>query len=263
MSAPHAWEGTSRFAGRTAIVTGAAAGIGQAIAGGLAAGGAAVMLVDIDKTGLEKTTEAIKAAGGRAVFAVADVTEEQPVADMVKRTVDALGGVDILVNNVGGSSRGGRIWEQPLEIWQAVIRRNLQSAFLCTRAAVPHMMKKKWGRIIGLSSGASQGTPWRALYRGGADYATAKGGVEAFARHLSLELAEYNITANAVAAGPIETERLRESFRQMESLEYSPIRETPLHRLGQPHEVASAVLYLATEEAGYITGQTIRVTGGR
>jgi 3-oxoacyl-[acyl-carrier protein] reductase len=263
MSGSHAWEGTSRFAGRSSIVTGAAAGIGQSIASGLAAGGAAVMLVDIDQAGLERNTEAIKAAGGQAAFTLADVTEERPVADMVKRTVDAFGGVDILVNNVGGSSKGGRIWEQPLDIWQAVIKRNLQSGFLCTRAAVPHMMKKKWGRIIGLSSGASQGTPWRALYRGGADYATAKGGVEAFARHLSLELAEYNITANAVAAGPIETERLRESFRQMESLEYSPIRETPLHRLGQPHEVASAVLYLATEEAGYITGQTIRVTGGR
>ena len=252
-----------RFAGRSAIVTGAAAGIGLSIATGLAADGAAVMLVDIDRAGLEKTTADITAAGGHAIFEVADVTEEQPVADMVKRTADTFGSVDILVNNVGGSTKGGHVWELPLDIWQAVIKRNLQSAFLCTRAAVPHMMKRKWGRIIGLSSGASQGTPWRAVYKGGVDYATAKSGIEGFARHLALELGEHNITVNAVAPGPIETERLRESFKQMESLEYSPIRMTPLHRLGQPHEVASAVLYLATEEAGYVTGQTIRVTGGR
>ena len=101
------------------------------------------------------------------------------------------------------------------------------------------------GIPVGISSGASQGTPWRALYRGGADYATAKGGVEAFARHLSLELAEFNITANAVAAGPIETERLRPSFKQMESLEYSPIRETPLHRADEVPIAARTMYWVA------------------
>ena len=179
-----------RFDGRTAIVTGAAAGIGQSIAIGLAADGAAVMLADIDAAGLENTVEQIRSAGGKAIHAVADVTEEQAVADMLSRTNETFGTVDILVNNVGGSTRGGHIWELSLETWQAVIKRNLQSGFLCARAVVPGMMKQKYGRIVGLSSGASQGTPWRALYKGGADYATSKAGVEGFARHLSLELAD-------------------------------------------------------------------------
>ncbi|HWN90463.1 MAG TPA: SDR family oxidoreductase, partial [Verrucomicrobiae bacterium] len=135
---------------------------------------------------------------------------------------------------------------------------------LCTRAAAAHMMKRRQGRIICMSSGAREGTPWTAYYQGGAAYSAAKAGIHCFVRDTALELAEHGINVNAVAPGPIDTERAGPNLKRLnETVDYSPNRMTPLHRLGQPIEVAHAVLFLASEEASYITGHTLAVAGGR
>src|SRR5207344_1756447 len=125
---------------------------------------------------------------------------------------------------------------------------NLRSTFLVTRAAAPHMMKRRQGRIICMSSGAREGTPWTAYYQGGAAYSMAKAGVHGFIRDVALELAEYGVNVNAVAPGPIDTERAGAMLRRLnETVEYSPNHMTPLRRLGEPIEVANAVLYLASD----------------
>jgi len=251
-----------RVAGKVAMVTGASHGIGRAIALRLAEEGAQVVAVDIDRAKLDDTVSAIAAAGGTALALTGDVTEEAPVQAMVADALARFGRIDILVNNGGGGSTGP-IWEAKLEDWDRVIRLNLRSAFLCTRAVVPQMMQRRAGRIIGLSSGAREGTPWTAYYVGNTAYAVAKAGVHGFIRHAALELAQYNVTVNAVAPGPIETERTMPGFLKMADLPYGPTQMTPLRRLGQPVEIANAVLFLASDEASYITGATLAVAGGR
>jgi NAD(P)-dependent dehydrogenase (short-subunit alcohol dehydrogenase family) len=248
---------------RVAVVTGAANGLGREIAQLLAREGARVALGDLDGAGLERTTADIKAAGGAALAVVGDLTEEEPAKRLVDVAVAEFGRLDILVNDVGGS-RNARIWEMSVEDWDFVLRLNLRSTFLCTRAAVPHMMRQRYGRIVCLSSGAREGTPWTAYYQGGSAYSAAKAGVHGFVRDVALELAEHGINVNAVAPGPIDTERFGPGLRKLnDTVEYSPNRMTPLRRLGQPFEVAHAVLFLASEEASYITGHTLAVTGGR
>ncbi len=218
---------------------------------------------DIETSGLERTAASITTAGGVALTVVGDLTEEAPAARLIQTAVDRFGRLDILVNNVGGS-RTAKIWEMTVEDWDFVLRLNLRSTFLCTRSAVPHMIRQRSGTIVCISSGAREGTPWTAYYQGGAAYSAAKAGVHGFIRDVALEVAEYNITVNAVAPGPIETERVGANLRHLnETVEYSPNRMTPLRRLGQPLEVANAVLFLASGEASYITGHTLAVTGGR
>jgi 3-oxoacyl-[acyl-carrier protein] reductase len=252
-----------RVQDQVAVVTGAGQGLGRAIAVRLAEEGARLALGDIDGVGLERTVTDITKKGGQAFGVVGDVTDEEPANRLVDDAVARYGRLDILVNNVGGS-RSAKIWEMTAEQWDFVIRLNLRSAFLCTRAAVRHMMKQRSGRIVCLSSGAREGTPWTAYYQGGANYSAAKAGIHGFIRDLALELAEYDIRVNAVAPGPIDTERTGPMLRKLnETVEYSPNHMTPLGRLGQPIEIANAVLFLASEEASYITGVTLQVTGGR
>ena len=252
-----------RVQGKAAVVTGAAHGLGRAIALRLAEEGARMALGDIDGAGLERTVADITKAGGEAFGVVGDVTEEAPAAKLIDDTAARYGRVDILVNNVGGS-RNAKIWEMTAEQWDFVIKLNLRSAFLCTRAAVKPMMKQRAGRIVCLSSGAREGTPWSAYYEGAAPYSAAKAGIHGFVRDVALELAEHGITVNAVAPGPIDTERAGAHLRKMnETVEYSPNRMTPMRRLGQPVEIANTVLFLASDEASYITGVTLSATGGR
>jgi 3-oxoacyl-[acyl-carrier protein] reductase len=248
------------------LVTGAANGLGRAIALRLAEEGATLVMVDIDAAGLAETERQLKAANAGSnrppLVVAADVTEETPVKALFKQTLDAYGRLDILVNDVGGGS-SGHIWEVKLEEWDHIIKLNLRSAFLCTREAATHMKDRRAGCIINLSSGAREGTPWTAYYIGNSAYSAAKAGIHGFTRGVALELAEYGVRVNAVAPGPIETERTAPGFRKIDQLEYGPIRATPLRRIGEPEDIANAVLYLASDEANYITGTTLPVAGGR
>jgi NAD(P)-dependent dehydrogenase (short-subunit alcohol dehydrogenase family) len=253
---------TGRVDGKVAIVTGAAHGLGRAIALRLAAEGAAVVGIDVDAVPLEATVGEIGKAGGRAVAMTGDVTEPAPVERMVAAAIAAFGRIDILVNNVGGGGIG-RLWEAEVEDWDRVLRLNLRSTFLCTKAVLQDMMPRRAGRIVCLSSGAREGTPWTAYYTGNTAYAAAKAGVHGFIRNAALELAQYNIAINAVAPGPINTERTAPAFERMANEPFGPIPMTPLHRIGEPMDVAHAVLFLASDEAGYITGTTLAVAGGR
>ena len=252
-----------RLDGRIAIVTGAANGIGRGIARRFAAEGAAVVIGDIEAEALGRVAADIAAAGGKAEAVAGDLTEEAGAARLVEAAMARHGRIDILVNNLGGS-RNAKVWEMPVADFDFVLRLNLRSTFLVTRAAVPHMIARRQGRIICLSSGAREGTPWTAYYQGGAAYSTAKAGVHGFVRDVALELAEFNITVNAVAPGPIDTERTGPGLRRLDAtVDRGPSKMTPLGRLGTVEEVAAAALFLASDEASYVSGHTLHVAGGR
>jgi 3-oxoacyl-[acyl-carrier protein] reductase len=252
-----------RVQDRVAVVTGAGNGIGQAIALRLAEEGALLVCGDIDAGAVGRTVSAIAASGGTAIGVVGDLTQAAAAQQLIDAAIERFGRVEILVNNVGGG-KPGKIWELPDEIWDSVLTLNLRAMFLCTRAAARPMMEQRYGKIISISSGAREGTPWSAYYEGAAPYSTAKAGVHGFTRDVSLELAEYGVNVNAVAPGPVDTDRIGPALHHMnEVYDYSPNRMTPLRRLGQPIEVAHAVLFLASDEAAYITGHTLPVTGGR
>jgi NAD(P)-dependent dehydrogenase (short-subunit alcohol dehydrogenase family) len=248
-----------RLHGRTALITGAGLGIGRACALRFAREGARLVLVDLDAERLAET-HALLGAGTTTLCRTVDVTDEAQVAQLAREA----GNVDILVNNVGGG-RPGRIWELSVEDWDHTMRLSLRSMFLCTRAFLPPMIKRGYGRIVCLSSGARNGTVWNALHMGACAYSTAKAGVVGFVRDLAIELGDSGVTINAVAPGPIDTELAGPFLRAMEEkgLPYSPFRTVPMGRLGSPAEVADAVLYVASDEASYVTGTTLDVAGGR
>jgi len=193
-----------RVQDQVAIVTGAARGLGEAISYRLAQEGARLVLGDIDETGLEATATKIRDEGGEVVTLIGDITEEEPASQLIESAIAHFGQIDILVNNVGGS-RNSKIWEMPVEDWDYTIKLNLRGTFLCSKAAVPHMIQRKQGKIICLSSGAREGTPWTAYYEGGSAYSASKAAVHGFMRDLALELAEHNINVNCVA--PVQSIR--------------------------------------------------------
>lgn len=247
---------------RCALITGAGLGIGRATALYLHDLGYRLILADIDEDRLGETANML--AGGDVMVRVCDVTEEGSVAALFD-ACRAHGFVpDTLVNNVGGGV-SGRLWELSVEDWDRTMRISLRSMFLCTRQFLPGMIERGHGRVICLSSGARNGTVWNALHRGAAPYSTAKAGIIGFVKELAIELADSGVTINAVAPGPIATELAGPYLRQMEEqgLPYSPSRHVPMKRLGTPREVASAIAYLASEDAGYITGTVLDVAGGR
>lgn len=252
-----------RLAGRVAVVTGAGLGIGKATALRLAEEGAQVVLAERDQDRLAEVDALLRGSGHQSLAVACDVTNERSVADLAQAAAK-LGQVSILVNNVGGG-RSGRVTDLSVADWDHTMTLSLRSMFLCTRAFVPGMREQGYGRIVCLSSGARNGTVWNAFHVGASAYSTAKAGVTGFVRALAIELADDGITINAVAPGPIDTELAGPFLRKMheDGLEYSPIRMTPLHRLGTAREVADAVLFLSSDEASYITGTTLDVTGGR
>ena len=252
-----------RLAGKTAVITGAANGIGKATAERFAAEGARLVLGDIEADATQALVGRLRADGTEVTSVLGDVTEEAPAETLIDSAIAAFGSVDVLVNCVGGA-RGGNVWEMPVETWDAVLKLNLRSMFLCTKYASAEMIEQGSGSIVCLSSGAREGTPWAAYYGGSAPYSVAKAGVHGFIRDAAMELAAYGVRINAVAPGPIDTERVGANLRRLnETVELSPNRMTPMGRLGRPEEVANAILFLASDESTYTTGHTLSVTGGR
>ena len=252
-----------RLAGKAAVITGAAGGIGRATAVRFMEEGARLVVCDINPDALEALRAELAAAGCDVRAVVGDVTKEADANAAVAAAVDHFGAIDILINNVGGNTPG-RIWDMAPEEWDRIIGLNLRATFLCTRAAAPHMIARRGGRIVCTSSGASEGAPWLAIHAGAAPYSTAKAGLRGFIRDMAYELGEYGVTINAVAPGAIWTDRNRAYFEKLEeTVMESPQRLTPLKRLGEPREIANVFLFLASDEASYITGATIMANGGR
>ncbi len=238
-----------------AIVTGAGRGIGRVVALQLAAGGAAVAVnYRTSAVPAEEVAEQIRAKGGRAVALQADVTDEAQVSRLVEATLAEFGHVDILVNNAG-YSRPRSTEETPLEEWEQVLRTNLTSAFLCTRAVLPSMRARGWGRIVNMSSIAGRTGGIVAPH-----YAAAKGALLSLTRFWGRELAKAGICVNCVAPNTVDTDMLR-SFASPE-LVGRMIAASPMGRLCRPEEVAAAVIYLCSEEASFVTGECLGVTGG-
>ena len=241
--------------GKVALVTGSGRGIGAATVRGFAEEGAKVVVTDIDPATTERTTAALTRDGFQVIGIAADVTKPGDVQRLVDEAVRAFGTVHVLVNNAG-FPRDNYLAKMPESDWDAVIDVVLKGAYLCSKAAVAHMIGQKWGRIINISSRAHLGNP------GQANYSAAKAGLLGFTRALCYEDGKFNITVNAVAPGFIETE-LVQSLPSYDAIKERTIRSTPVPRLGHVRDIADAVLFLASERAGFITGEVLHVTGGR
>ena len=244
--------------GKVSLVTGASRGIGMAIALKLASLGSrvAVNYVAIEernKADADAVVKEIADRGGEAVAVEGNVSDSEAVKAMVEDVAEKWGKLDILVNNAG-INRDTLLLRMSDDAWDAVIDTNLRGAFLCTKFAVKHMMKQQWGRVISLSSVVG-----RVGNAGQSNYAASKGGVIAFTKSVAREMGSRNITVNAVAPGFIVTEMTdRLSPETRDGL----LSLVPLARLGQPEDVAELVAFLASDKAGYITGQVITIDGG-
>ncbi len=240
-------------AGRVAIVTGSGQGIGQGIARHLAAQGARVVLNDVDEARVKTAADGLAAEGGEVAYVASDVSTGEGAAALVDRALTAFGTVDILVNNAG-IARDKWLVKMSEEDWDLVMNVNLRSQFLCTKAAVAHMMEKKHGRIVNIASRAWLGGP------GQANYSASKGGVVSFTRTCALEFAKYQITANAIAPALVDTPLFRGLADEVQERLIGTI---PVGRIGGPEEIASAVAFFSADESWYVTGQLLYVCGGR
>ena len=244
---------STSLSGQPAIVTGAARGLGRAIAYTLAAAGAKVACVDINVETLKETIDGIRAAGGTAEAIACNVTDSARVAEVVDEVTKMWGGLQILVNNAG-ITRDNMILRMKDEQWDAVININLRGTFLFTRSAAKPMIKQHGGRIINIASVSGlMGNP------GQANYSASKAGVIGLTRTVAMELAGRNVTVNAVAPGFIATDMTAALGEEMIA---QIKKEVPLGRMGQPQDVADAVLFLASDAASFITGHVLTVDGG-
>jgi 3-oxoacyl-[acyl-carrier protein] reductase len=241
-------------ANRVALITGSGRGIGKAIALRLAESGVDIVINDIEGSpGAPEVVEKVKSIGRQAIFIPADISSTSDVTNLVEKTIEAFSKIDILVNNAG-ITRDRLIMRMSEDDWDQVLDINLKGAFLCTRETLKHMIRQRWGRIINIASVVG------LMGNGGqANYSASKAGIIALTKTTAKEAASRGITANAIAPGFIDTE--------MTSHLSDDVRETyekqiPLGYYGKPDDIAHTVSFLASEEAGYITGQVVNVNGG-
>ena len=244
-----------KLEGRVALITGASQGIGHACALALAREGASVAVAARNRQKLDELVAEIAAAGGKsaAFVVVMDVSDEAQVKSGIKSALGQFGKIDILVNNAG-ITRDQLVMRMKRADWDAVLTTNLTSAYLCIQQVIGSMLKQRWGRIINISSVFGQ-----MGQAGQANYAASKAGLIGLTMAMAREVASRNITCNAVAPGFIETSMtavLSEEFKQ------NAVKSIPLGRVGLPEDIASAVCFLASEEASYITGHVLNVNGG-
>ncbi|MEU1690443.1 3-oxoacyl-ACP reductase FabG [Streptomyces hirsutus] len=244
---------------RTAIVTGAARGIGAAVAKRLAADGFAVAVLDLDEAACKPVVEDIRSGGGDALAVGADVSDETAVEAAVARVAQELGAPTVLVNNAG-IVRDNLLFKMASDDWDAVTNVHLRGAFLMSRAVQRHMTEQRWGRIVNLSSTSALGN------RGQANYSAAKAGLQGFTKTLAIELGKFGVTANAVAPGFIETDMTAAAAERMgmsfEDFKASGAAQVPLGRTGRPEDIAHTVSFFASEGAGFVSGQVLYVAGG-
>jgi 3-oxoacyl-[acyl-carrier protein] reductase len=244
---------------RTAIVTGAARGIGAAVARRLARDGLAVALLDLSADDCAPVVDEIVAAGGSAISVGADVADEQAVASAVATVADRLGSPTVLVNNAG-ILRDDLLFRMDVADWDAVMGVHLRGAFLLSRAVQSFMVGERWGRIVSLSSISALGN------RGQVNYSAAKAGLQGLTRTLAIELGPFGVTANAIAPGFIATDMTAATADRLglsvDDFHASIAAQTPVRRVGQPEDVAAVAAFLVSDDASFVSGQTIYVAGG-
>jgi 3-oxoacyl-[acyl-carrier protein] reductase len=242
-----------------AVVTGAGRGIGAATAIRLAQGGAKVGVIDLEEALTRKTVETIQANGGEAIGIGCDVAEADQVESAISRTASHFGRLDILVNNAG-VLRDNLLFKMSDQDWDIVMNVHLKGSFLCSRAAQKYMVQQRYGKIVNTSSTSALGN------RGQANYSAAKAGLQGFTRTLAIELGPFGVNVNAVAPGYIATEMTRETAERkggnFEQSQKMAAERIPVRRVGQPEDVANVVAFLVSDEASYVSGQTIYVNGG-
>jgi 3-oxoacyl-[acyl-carrier protein] reductase len=248
-----------RLDGRVAIVTGAGRGIGAAEAIKMAQEGAKIAVLDLSAEAGQDTVEAVEKAGTEAIAVACDVSSSKMVGAAFEEVAHRFGRIDILVNNAG-LLRDNLLFKMSEDDWDKVMDVHLKGSFLCTKAVQKYMVEQEYGKIIMTSSIVALGN------KGQANYSAAKGGLQALARTLALELGRFNINVNTVAPGWIETEMTKEAAERvgmsMEDMKERFAKNIPLMRFGRPEDIANVVAFLVSDEASYISGETIYVAGG-
>jgi len=243
---------------KVAIITGAGGGIGRGIALKFGSLGARVVVADLKLEGAKETISLLEKAGAKGLALGTDITDQAQVKEMFKATVDTFGKLDILVNNAGWDKIEPFV-QNTSELWEKVIAINLQGPIFCIRAVLDHMIERKYGKIVNISSDAG-----RVGSSGEAVYSACKGGIIAFTKTIAREMARYRINVNCVCPGPTETPLLAELTKGETGAKIieAMTKAVPFRRLAKPEDISGAVAFLASDEAAFITGQTLSVSGG-